>query len=81
MKKIIGFQNKGGLHMKKTMDICDEELIRMLGKREVRKLERQLRKHAIEFKYNKLVYYTAEEVFDGIQKKIDKVILENEFEN
>lgn len=78
MKKIVGFQNKGGMRLKKELEIYDEEIIRIAGKRGLRKLINELRVVETERKLGKLVYYPIEEVFAEIDEIINNAILEKQ---
>ena len=38
MKKIVGFQNKGGMILTRKLEIIDEEIMSIVGKRGMKKL-------------------------------------------
>ena len=38
MKKIVGFQNKGGMILTRKLEIIDEEIMSIIGKRGMKKL-------------------------------------------
>lgn len=78
MKRIVGFQNKGGMRLKKELEIYDEEIIRIAGKKGMRKLINELRKIQTKRKLGTLIYCPIEETFAEIEEIIDNAILEQE---
>ena len=79
MKKIVGFQNKGGMILKKELEIYDEELIRMIGKKGLRKLINTLQLNARDRKLGKRIYCPIEEALAEMEEIIDNAIMEKKY--
>ena len=78
MKRIVGFQNEGGMVLK--MDyIYDKDIVAAIGKKGHRKLIRSLLLDITYLKLGRLVYYPAEEVLAEIEEIIDNAILEKKY--
>ena len=75
MKKIIGFQNKGGESFMFNVECCDKELIELVGKEGINKMMHDI-KQSWKDRAKGFEGYTTEEVLDGIQEIIDKAIME-----
>lgn len=78
MKKIIGFQNKGGIRLAREI-IYDNELVAMIGKKRFRKLINELLLNARDLKLGKLVYYPIEDFLSEMEEIIDNSILRNSY--
>lgn len=76
MKKIVGFQNKGGMILTRRLEIFDEEIMSVVGKKGMRKLINNIQVDIRSLKLGKLVCYSEEAVFDEIQNIIDNAIME-----
>lgn len=80
MKKIVGFQNKGGMILTRRLEIIDEEIMSIVGKKGMRKLINNIQVDIRNLKLGKLVYYPEDAVFNEIQDIIDNAILEQNYE-
>ena len=80
MKRIVGFQNKGGMILTRRLEIFDEEIMSIVGKKGMRKLFNNIQVDIRNLKLGKLVYYTEDAVFDEIQDIIDNVIMEQNYQ-
>ncbi len=74
MKKIVGFQNKGGMILTRRLDIVDEEIMSIVGKKGMRKLINNIQVDIRDLKLGKLIYYPEDAVFNEIQEIIDNAI-------
>lgn len=76
MKKIVGFQNKGGMILKSEF-FYDEEIVAITGKKWYRKFIRRVMLDTRDIKMGRpIICYPAEEVLAEIEEKIDNAILE-----
>lgn len=73
MKKIVGFQNKGGMRLKRELEIYDEEIIRLVGKKGMKRLVDELKIIATQRKLGSLVYYPIEDVFTEIDETTNSI--------
>ncbi len=80
MKKIVGFQNKGGMILTRRLEIFDEDIMSIVGKKGIRKLINNIQVDIRNLKLGKLVYYPEDAVFNEIQDIIDNAILEQNYE-
>lgn len=80
MKRIVGFQNKGGMILTRRLEIFDEEIMSIVGKKGIRKLINNIQVDIRNLKLGKLVYYPEDAVFNEIQDIIDNAILEQNYE-
>lgn len=76
MKKIYGFKKIGGMILKRNIEINDEELQELIGKKGLTKLDLMLRRDIGYINLGKSVGIPAQQLLDEIQEKIDKAILE-----
>lgn len=67
MKKIVGFQNKGGMILTRKLEIIDEEIMSIIGKRGMKKLINNIQIDIRNLKLGKLICYNEETVFEEIQ--------------
>lgn len=79
MKKIIGFQNKGGMRLKIKLEIYDEEIVVLAGKKGMREINNCILLDARDLKLGRLVYYPAEEVLTEMEEIIDNAIMEKKY--
>ena len=79
MKKIVGFQNKGGMILKRKLVIRDEELMTMIGKKRLIKLIYILYSNARDRKLGKNIYCPIEEALAEMEEIIDNAILERRY--
>ena len=80
MKKIVGFQNKGGMILTRKLEIIDEEIMSMVGKRGMKKLINNIQIDIRNLKLGKLICYNEEAVFEELQDIIDNAIMEQNYE-
>lgn len=80
MKRIVGFQNKGGMILTRRLEIFDEDIMSIVGKKGIRKLINNIQVDIRNLKLGKLVYYPEDTVFNEIQDIIDNAILEQNYE-
>lgn len=80
MKKIVGFQNKGGMILTRKLEIIDEEIMSIVGKRGMKKLINNIQIDIRNLKLGKLICYNEEAVFEEIQDIIDNAIMEQNYE-
>ncbi len=80
MKRIVGFQNKGGMILTRRLEIFDEDIMSIVGKKGMRKLINNIQVDIRNLKLGKLVYYPEDAVFNEIQDIIDNAILEQNYE-
>ncbi len=80
MKKIVGFQNKGGMILTRKLEIIDEEIMSIIGKRGMKKLINNIQIDIRNLKLGKLICYNEETVFEEIQDIIDNAIMEQNYE-
>lgn len=80
MKKIVGFQNKGGMTLTRKLEIIDEEIMSIVGKRGMKKLINNIQIDIRNFKLGKLICYNEEAVFEELQDIIDNAIMEQNYE-
>ena len=80
MKKIVGFQNKGGMILTRRLEIFDEDIMSIVGKKGIRKLINNIQVDIRNLKLGKLVYYPEDAVFNEIRDIIDKAIMEQNYE-
>lgn len=80
MKRIVGFQNKGGMILTRRLEIFDEDIMSIVGKKGIRKLINNIQVDIRNLKLGKLVYYPEDAVFNEIQDIIDNAILEQNYE-
>lgn len=80
MKKIVGFQNKGGMILTRKFEIIDEEIMSIVGKKGMKKLINNIQIDIRNLKLGKLVCYNEETVFEEIQDIIDNAIMEQNYE-
>ncbi len=80
MKKIVGFQNKGGMILTRKLEIIDEEIMSIIGKRGMKKLINNIQIDIRNLKLGKLICYNEETVFEEIQDIIDNIIMEQNYE-
>ena len=80
MKKIVGFQNKGGMILTRKLEIIDEEIMSIIGKRGMKKLINNIQIDIRNLKLGKLICYNEETVFEEIQDIIDNTIMEQNYE-
>lgn len=79
MKKIVGFQNRGGMILKNKY-IYDEEIVTITGKKGYRKLIKSILLDIRDRKLGRpIICYPAEEVLAEIEEKIDNAILEKRY--
>ena len=79
MKKIVGFQNKGGMILKRKLEIYDEELMTTIGKKGLRKLVNILYCNARDRKLGKNIYCPIEEALAEMEEIIDNAIMEKRY--
>lgn len=80
MKRIVGFQNKGGMILTRRLEIFDEEIMSIVGKKGMRKLINNIQVDIRNLKLGKLVCYSEDAVFNEIQDIIDNAIMEQNYE-
>ena len=80
MKRIVGFQNKGGMILTRKLEIIDEEIMSIIGKRGMKKLINNIQIDIRNLKLGKLICYNEETVFEEIQDIIDNAIMEQNYE-
>ncbi len=80
MKKIVGFQNKGGMILTRKLEIIDEEIMSIVGKRGMKKLINNIQIDIRNLKLGKLICYNEEAVFEELQDIIDNAIMEQNYE-
>ncbi len=80
MKRIVGFQNKGGMILTRRLEIFDEEIMSIVGKKGMRKIINNIQVDIGNLKLGKLVCYSEDAVFNEIQDIIDKAIMEQNYE-
>ncbi len=80
MKKIVGFQNKGGMILTRKLEIIDEEIMSIVGKRGMKKLINNIQIDIRNLKLGKLICYNEEAVFEELQDIIDNAIMEQSYE-
>jgi len=80
LKKIVGFQNKGGMILTRKLEIIDEEIMSIVGKRGMKKLINNIQIDIRNLKLGKLICYNEEAVFEEIQDIIDNAIMEQNYE-
>lgn len=80
MKKIVGFQNKGGMILTRKLEIIDEEIMSIVGKRDMKKLINNIQIDIRNLKLGKLICYNEEAVFEELQDIIDNAIMEQNYE-
>ena len=80
MKRIVGFQDKGGMILTRKLEIIDEEIMSIVGKKGMRKLINNIQVDIGNLKLGKLVCYSEDAVFNEIQDIIDKAIMEQNYE-
>ena len=80
MKRIVGFQDKGGMILTRRLEIFDEEIMSIVGKKGMRKIINNIQVDIGNLKLGKLVCYSEDAVFNEIQDKIDKAIMEQNYE-
>lgn len=76
MKRIVVFQNKGGMILTRRLEIFDEEIMSIVGKKGMRKLINNIQVDIRNLKLGKLVCYSEDAVFNEIQDIIDNAIME-----
>ena len=64
----------------RRLEIFDEEIMSIVGKKGMRKLFNNIQVDIRNLKLGKLVYYTEDAVFDEIQDIIDNVIMEQNYQ-
>ena len=80
MKRIVGFQDKGGMILTRRLEIFDEEIMSIVGKKGMRKIINNIQVDIGNLKLGKLVCYSEDAVFNEIQVIIDKAIMEQNYE-
>jgi len=80
LKKIVGFQNKGGMILTRKLEIIDEEIMSIVGKRGMKKLINNIQIDIRNLKLGKLICYSEEAVFEELQDIIDNAIMEQNYE-
>ena len=80
MKRIVGFQDKGGMILTRRLEIFDEEIMSIVGKKGMRKIINNIQVDIGNLKLGKLVCYSEDAVFNEIQGIIDKAIMEQNYE-
>ena len=80
MKKIVGFQNKGGMILTRKLEIIDEEIMSIVGKRGMKKLINNIQIDIRNLKLGKLICYNEEAVFEELQDIIDNAIMKQNYE-
>jgi RAB protein geranylgeranyltransferase component A len=80
LKKIVGFQNKGGMILTRKLEIIDEEIMSIVGKRGMKKLINNIQIDIRNLKLGKLICYNEEAVFEELQDIIDNAIMEQSYE-
>ena len=80
MKRIVGFQDKGGMILTRRLEIFDEEIMSIVGKKGMRKIINNIQLDIGNLKFGKLVCYSEDTVFNEIQDIIDKAIMEQNYE-
>ena len=80
MKKIVGFQNKGGMILTRKLEIIDEEIMSIIGKSGMKKLINNIQIDIRNLKLGKLICYNEETVFEELQDIIDNAIMEQNYE-
>ena len=80
MKRMVGFQNKGGMILTRRLEIFDEEIMSIVGKKGMRKIINNIQVDIGNLKLGKLVCYSEDAVFNEIQDIIDKAIMEQNYE-
>lgn len=79
MKRIVGFQDKGGMILTRRLEIFDEEIMSIVGKKGMRKIINNIQVDIGNLKLGKLVCYSEDAVFNEIQDIIDKAIMEQNY--
>ena len=79
MKRIVGFQDKGGMILTRRLEIFDEEIMSIVGKKGMRKIINNIQVDIGNLKFGKLVCYSEDAVFNEIQDIIDKAIMEQNY--
>ena len=80
MKRIVGFQDKGGMILTRRLEIFDEEIMSIVGKKGMKKIINNIQVDIGNLKLGKLVCYSEDAVFNEIQDIIDKAIMEQNYE-
>ena len=80
MKRIVGFQDKGVMILTRRLEIFDEEIMSIVGKKGMRKIINNIQVDIGNLKLGKLVCYSEDAVFNEIQDIIDKAIMEQNYE-
>jgi len=80
LKKIVGFQNKGGMILTRKLEIIDEEIMSIVGKKGMKKLINNIQIDIRNLKLGKLICYNEEAVFEELQDIIDNAIMEQNYE-
>ena len=70
MKKIVSFQNKGGMILTRKWDFNDKELLEILGTKGMKKFYKELLLDMQKAKKGNLECYPIEDVF----KELDNII-------
>ena len=78
MKKIIGFQNKGGIRFTRMLEIYDDEIFSLVGKKGMRKIINDIKLNIRNVKVGKMIYYSVDTVLAEMQEIIDKSIMEEQ---
>ncbi len=80
MKRIVGFQDKGGMILTRRLEIFDEDIMSIVGKKGMKKIINNIQVDIGNLKLGKLVCYSEDAVFNEIQDIIDKAIMEQNYE-
>ena len=80
MKRIVGFQDKGGMILSRRLEIFDEDIMSIVGKKGMKKIINNIQVDIGNLKLGKLVCYSEDAVFNEIQDIIDKAIMEQNYE-
>lgn len=75
MKKIVGFNNKGGMILKAKWKCCDKELIELVGEDGVKQIMRDLQEAKRE-RANGFMGYPAEDVSKELDDIINEAIIQ-----
>ena len=63
----------------RRLDIVDEEIMSIVGKKGMRKLINNIQVDIRDLKLGKLIYYPEDAVFNEIQEIIDNAIMERKY--
>lgn len=72
MKKIVGFQNKGGMILKQKWEFNDIELLEILGAKGMKKFLKEIMIDMRKAEKGTLECYPVEQVFEELQNIIEE---------